>query len=82
MVITSFYTCKHQLIKMNLNAQFGVCSTKTQPAQFIRIQTACIKPVKQYVRQDGGYIVMDNGDSVNLARDRKDEFLKVYQTPR
>ncbi|EAY27427.1 LytR/AlgR family response regulator transcription factor [Microscilla marina] len=38
--------------------------------------------VKQYVRQDGGYIVMDNNDSVNLARERKEDFLKAYSTPR
>lgn len=38
--------------------------------------------VKQYVKQDGGYIVMDNNDSVNLARERKEDFLKAYSTPR
>ncbi|WP_299459769.1 LytTR family DNA-binding domain-containing protein [uncultured Microscilla sp.] len=38
--------------------------------------------VKQYVKQDGGYIVMDNNDAVNLARERKEDFLKAYSTPR
>ncbi|OJJ20312.1 DNA-binding response regulator [marine bacterium AO1-C] len=38
--------------------------------------------VKQYVKQDGGYIIMDNGDTVSLARERKEAFLKVYSTPR
>lgn len=38
--------------------------------------------VKRYVRQDGGYIVMENGELASLARDRKEEFLKLYQVPR
>ncbi len=34
-----------------------------------------LNQIKQYVRTDGGYIIMANGDQVTLARDRKDEFL-------
>lgn len=30
--------------------------------------------IKQYVKQDGGHLVMDNNGIVQLARDRKDEF--------
>jgi two-component system LytT family response regulator len=36
--------------------------------------------IKQYIRHDGGYIVMSNGDQVSLARDRKDEFLTTIST--
>ncbi len=35
--------------------------------------------VKQYLRQDGGIIVMENGEEITLSRDRKDEFLQKYQ---
>lgn len=38
--------------------------------------------VKRYVRQDGGYIVMENGEVASLARDKKEGFLKLYQVPR
>ncbi len=30
--------------------------------------------IKNYIRQDGGYIVMENGEEVDLSRERKDEF--------
>ena len=33
--------------------------------------------VQQYVRQDGGYIVMKNQDVVSIAKDRRDDLLKA-----
>lgn len=33
--------------------------------------------VQQYVRQDGGYIVMKNQDVVSIAKDRRDSLLKA-----
>jgi len=35
--------------------------------------------IKNYIRQDGGYIVMENGDEVDLSRDRKDEFQQLIE---
>ncbi len=32
--------------------------------------------VEKYVRQDGGYIVMENGDDVGLSREKKELFLE------
>jgi len=32
--------------------------------------------VRQYVNRDGTYIILDNNDSIPLARNRKDEFLE------
>ncbi len=34
--------------------------------------------VKKFVRTDGGYVVMSNGDTVTIARNRKDEFLELF----
>ena len=34
--------------------------------------------VSQYIKQDGGYIIMENGAQVSLSKDKKEEFLKVY----
>ncbi len=34
--------------------------------------------VKKYVRTDGGYVVMSNGDTVTIARNRKEEFLELF----
>ncbi|WP_425389927.1 LytR/AlgR family response regulator transcription factor [Ekhidna sp.] len=35
--------------------------------------------IKQYVTQDGGYIIMDNDENVSISRDKKDELFKVMQ---
>jgi two-component system, LytTR family, response regulator len=32
----------------------------------------------QYVKSDGGYVVMSNGDNVSIARNRKDIFLEQF----
>ena len=36
--------------------------------------------VKQYIRNDGGYILMSNGDRVSLSRDRKEDFINSVST--
>ncbi len=35
--------------------------------------------VKQFLRQDGGLIVMKNGEEVDISREKRDEFLQKYQ---
>ncbi|MEO1260006.1 MAG: LytTR family DNA-binding domain-containing protein [Bacteroidota bacterium] len=35
--------------------------------------------VKKYVREDGGYLIMENGQQVPIARRRKDEFLEILR---
>lgn len=35
--------------------------------------------VSRYVKKDGGYIIMENGDQVSISRDRKEAFFLVYQ---
>jgi two-component system, LytTR family, response regulator len=34
--------------------------------------------IKKFVRTDGGYVVMSNGDTVTVARNRKEEFLELF----
>lgn len=34
--------------------------------------------IRQFVRSDGGYVVMDDGATVSVARNRKDEFLELF----
>lgn len=48
---------------------------------FLRVHRSYIinlNCVSQYIKQDGGYIVMENGAQVALSKDKKEEFLKVY----
>lgn len=35
--------------------------------------------LSKYVRTDGGYLVMDDGSTVPLAKSKREEFLKVFQ---
>jgi len=39
-----------------------------------------LKRIKQYVNKDGGYIIMDNQQTVGISRDKKDEFFEVIQS--
>lgn len=34
--------------------------------------------IRQFVRADGGYLVMDDGATVSVARNRKEEFLELF----
>lgn len=35
--------------------------------------------IKEYIKKDGGYIIMENNKSVSISRDKKDEFLTIAQ---
>ena len=38
-----------------------------------------LKFIQEYVKSDGGYIIMDNDESVSISKDKKDEFLTIVQ---
>ena len=38
-----------------------------------------MKYVKQFVKKDGGYILMDNGQIVSISKDNKEKFLELIQ---
>lgn len=35
--------------------------------------------IKEYIKKDGGYIIMDNNKSVSISKDKKEEFLTIVQ---
>tara|TARA_R110002126_G_scaffold72364_1_gene180877 strand:+ start:34603 stop:35352 length:750 start_codon:yes stop_codon:yes gene_type:complete len=35
--------------------------------------------IKEYVKKDGGYILMENNKTVSISKDKKDEFLTIAQ---
>ncbi len=37
-----------------------------------------MRNIRQYVRTDGGYLVMDDGATVSVARNRKDDFMEQF----
>ncbi|MFT4610865.1 MAG: two-component system LytT family response regulator [Glaciecola sp.] len=38
-----------------------------------------LKFIKEYSKKDGGYIIMDNNESVSISKDKKEEFLTIVQ---
>lgn len=36
--------------------------------------------IKEFVKKDGGYIVMENNTSVSISKDKKEEFLTIVQS--
>ena len=38
-----------------------------------------VNGISKYVRGDGGYVVLQNGVTLNVARNRKDDFLKIWK---
>ena len=38
-----------------------------------------LKYIQEYIKKDGGYIVMDNNKTVSISKDKKDEFLNIMQ---
>jgi two-component system LytT family response regulator len=54
----------------------------TQQSNFFRTHRSFIvnlKKIKLYVKQEGGYVLLENDIQVPLARERKDEFLQVIE---
>ncbi|MGH1384064.1 LytR/AlgR family response regulator transcription factor [Kordia sp.] len=38
-----------------------------------------LKYIKEYIKKDGGYIIMDNNETVSISKDKKEEFLAIVQ---
>jgi len=38
-----------------------------------------LKYIKQYVKSDGGYILMDNNKTVSISKEKREEFLTIVQ---
>ena len=54
-----------------------------QPYQFFRVHNSHLinlKYLKKYVRSDGGHVVMQNGDKIEVSRRKKEEFLKLMSS--
>ncbi len=47
---------------------------------FMRVHNSFLinlEEVKKYVKADGGYILMNNGDPISISRNKKDDFFKI-----
>jgi two-component system, LytTR family, response regulator len=53
------------------------------PYHFFRVHNSHLinlKYIKKYIRGEGGQVVMQNGDVIDVARRKKEEFLKIIAT--
>lgn len=52
----------------------------TDSAMFFRVHNSYLvnlSHINKFVRSDGGYIILNNGKTISVARNRKDEFLEA-----
>lgn len=50
---------------------------------FMRVHNSYLinlKEVKKYIKSDGGYIIMNNNDTVSVSRSKKEDFIRVMST--
>jgi len=50
------------------------------PKAYCRVHHSCmisLEHVQQYIQGEGGYVIMSNGDHVDIARRRKEDFMKL-----
>jgi hypothetical protein len=45
---------------------------------FINLTWSICRKIKKYIRGDGGYLIMSNGASLNVSKQRKEDFLNIY----
>jgi len=39
-----------------------------------------LKYIKRYVKSDGGYILLDNGKTVSISKEKREEFLEIVSS--
>jgi two-component system LytT family response regulator len=65
---------------MLVTKQLGKFEETVEPAGFFRIHNSYLvnlNHVKKFVRSDGGYVILENGKSISVSRNRKDAFLEM-----
>jgi two-component system LytT family response regulator len=58
----------------------GEYEFQLEPHGFFRVHNSYIinlNKVEKYVKDDGGYVVMNDGNTISISRRRKDDFLKT-----
>jgi len=68
--------------KILVSKPMGKMIKRMPKEQFIKVHlshTVNVSKIKQYVNDEGGYILMDDGTKVPVSRRRKQEILKILQ---
>jgi two-component system, LytTR family, response regulator len=67
--------------KMMVSKPMGQLEDILSAHEFFRVHNSHLinmHHIRQYVRTDGGYVVMEDGASVSVARNRKEDFLDMF----
>ncbi len=67
--------------KMMVSKPMGQLEEVLEGQDFFRVHNSHLvnmQHVRQFVRADGGYIVMHDGATVSVARNRKEDFLELF----
>ena len=77
------YTCIHCLngVKLTASKNLKVFDEILSEYEFIRVHYShviSVNYVERFVKRDGGYLVMSNGDQVPVSRRRKEAFIQKY----
>jgi two-component system LytT family response regulator len=66
--------------KMVVSKAIGRFEEMLDPTLFFRVHNSYLvnlNYISKFIRKDGGYIELENGTTIQVARNRKDEFLEV-----
>lgn len=67
--------------KLMVSKPMGQLEEILEGQEFFRVHMSHLinmHHIRQFVRADGGYVVMDDGATVSVARNRKDDFLELF----
>lgn len=67
--------------KFTLSKTLGTFEEVLNPEQFFRAHKSFIinlKCIKQYIRGEGGEVIMQNGSIINISRNKKQELLDLF----
>jgi two-component system LytT family response regulator len=79
---THIYLCTGEklLVSKKIKEFEGTLNAENQFFRTHRSFIVNIQRIKQYIKQDGGHIVMENDSIVHIARERKDDFNQLIQS--
>ncbi|MFN0214150.1 MAG: LytR/AlgR family response regulator transcription factor [Saprospiraceae bacterium] len=67
--------------KLVVSKPMGQLEEILEGQEFFRVHNSHLinmNHIRQFVRADGGYVVMEDGATVSVARNRKDDFLELF----
>lgn len=79
---THIYLCNGEklLISKKIKEFEGILHAENNFFRTHRSYIINLQRIKQYIKQDGGHVVMENDGIVHIARERKDDFNRLIQS--